>query len=191
MFYMLRKDLNRYILTAGSKGSFLRKLQIVFFNFGFVCTSIYRINNFVHRKFKSVPILSRLSNLSGFLGLKFSQLLYGISIPHTTQIGKGLFLSHNGPIIINPKSIIGNNCNIGPMVVIGTGKKNGFWGVPKIGDQVWIGPGAKIFGDITIGNNVAIGANAVVNSDIPDNAVVGGIPAKIINYNGSSEYIYV
>lgn len=58
-----------------------------------------------------------------------------------------------------------------------------------IGENVYIGPGAKVFGKITIGNNVAIGANAVVTKDVPDNAVVAGIPSKILNMNGSKEII--
>ena len=53
-------------------------------------------------------------------------------------------------------------------------------GVPVIGDDVYIGPGAKIFGDIAIGNNVSIGANAVVNKSFPDDVIIAGIPAKII-----------
>ena len=55
-------------------------------------------------------------------------------------------------------------------------------GTPTIGDNCIIYPGAKIFGKITIGNNVVIGANAVVNKDVPDNAVVAGVPARIIRY---------
>ena len=56
--------------------------------------------------------------------------------------------------------------------------------VPVIGDNVYIGPGAKIFGGIRVGNNVRIGANCIVFQDIPDNAVVGGVPAKIIKIKG-------
>ena len=55
-------------------------------------------------------------------------------------------------------------------------------GAPTIGDNCIIYPGAKIFGKITIGNNVVIGANAVVNKDVPDNAIVAGVPARIIRY---------
>ncbi|GAA3319001.1 hypothetical protein GCM10020331_024100 [Ectobacillus funiculus] len=59
--------------------------------------------------------------------------------------------------------------------------------VPKIGNNVYIGPGAKIFGGITIGNNVSIGANSVVTKDVPDNVTVVGIPAKIIAENTKSQ----
>ena len=58
-----------------------------------------------------------------------------------------------------------------------------------IGDNVYIGPGAKIFGNIRIGSNVAIGANCVVNEDIPDDAVVVGILGRVISYNGSFGYV--
>jgi serine O-acetyltransferase len=54
-------------------------------------------------------------------------------------------------------------------------------GAPRLGNNVYVGPGSKLFGNITIGNNVAIGANAVVNTDVPDNVTVGGVPAKIIS----------
>ncbi len=131
----------------------------------------------------------KIINLSGFLGLKFSQWLYGISIPHQTKIGAGLYLSHHGPIVINGGAVIGGNCNIGPMVVIGIGRRKGSFGNPIIGDRVWIGPGAKIFGPITIGNDVAIGANAVVNFDVSDKAVVVSPKSEIINYNSSRDYI--
>jgi serine O-acetyltransferase len=61
--------------------------------------------------------------------------------------------------------------------------------VPVIGDNVYIGPGAKIIGRVNMGSGVAIGANAVVTKDVPDNAVVVGVPAKVISYNGSKGYI--
>ena len=66
------------------------------------------------------------------------------------------------------------------------GKKKGY---PQLGDNVYIGPGAKIIGAIRIGNNVAIGANCVVTKDIPDNAVVVGIPGKVISNQGSVGYV--
>ena len=90
---------------------------------------------------------------------------------------------------MHPRAKIGKNCNISQGVTIGQSNRGKRAGVPVIGDSVFIGPGAKIFGAITIGNNVAIGANAVVTSDVPDNAVVAGIPARILSLLGSAGYV--
>lgn len=62
-------------------------------------------------------------------------------------------------------------------------------GCPILGDNIYIGPGAKIVGSVKIGNNVAIGANCVVTKDIQDNAVVIGIPGKVISHEGSKDYV--
>lgn len=82
-------------------------------------------------------------------------------------------------IIVHYDAKFGKNCIILHQVTI-AGKDDG---APIIGDNVLIGAGAKLIGNIKIGNNVKIGANAVVTKDIPDNAVVVGIPAKIIRYD--------
>lgn len=113
---------------------------------------------------------------------------YGISLPYQTNIGSGLYIGHFGTIIIGSKVIIGNNCNLSQGVTIGVSNR-GKPGSPVIGNNVYIGPGAKVFGAIKIGNNVAIGANCVVTKDIPDNSVVVGIPGNIISFNGSVGYI--
>ena len=105
----------------------------------------------------------------------------GYSIPKNV-FGPGLCLVHYGTIVVSPKAQIGENCRIHPSTSIGD-----YNGAPTIGNNVYIGPGAKLFGDITVGNNVAIGANSVVNSNIPDNVTVGGIPAKVISYKTSLE----
>lgn len=114
---------------------------------------------------------------------------YGIAIPFTTSIGTGFYIGHFGGIFVNGKTVIGDNCNISQDVTIGIKNRGKSPGVPTIGDNVYIGPGAKIFGGIIIGNNVAIGANCVVTKDIPDNSVVVGIPGKVISTDGSDGYI--
>ncbi|HOK35672.1 MAG TPA: serine acetyltransferase [Paludibacteraceae bacterium] len=103
----------------------------------------------------------------------------GLSIPKNV-FGAGLCIVHYGTIVVSPFAKIGKNCRIHPSTCIGE-----YNGAPTIGDNVYIGPGAKIFGNITIGNNVAIGANSVVNKNIPDNVTIGGIPAKIISNKSS------
>ena len=117
------------------------------------------------------------------------QYKYGINISFVTHIGKGFYIGHFGCIVVHPNTVIGNNVNISQGVTIGQTNRGPKSGVPKIGDGVYIGPGAKIIGAIHIGNNVAIGANAVVTHDVPDNAVVVGVPARVISMNGAEEYV--
>lgn len=114
---------------------------------------------------------------------------FSCQIPFATEIGEGFFMSHLVGTVINRKAIIGRNVNVSHHVTIGQTNRGKRKGVPVIGDGVYIGTGAVIIGNVKIGKNVAIGANAVVVEDVPDNAVVAGIPAKIISYNGSEGYV--
>lgn len=114
---------------------------------------------------------------------------YGINIPFNTKIDIGFYIGHFGCIVVNPKTVIGKNVNISQGVTIGASNRGGKAGVATIGDGVYIGPGVKIIGSIKVGNNVAIGANAVVTHDVPDNAVVVGVPARIISMNGAEGYV--
>jgi serine O-acetyltransferase len=86
---------------------------------------------------------------------------------------------------------MGCNCNLSQGVTIGLARKGDVWGTPRIGDRVYIAPGAKVVGPITLADGTVVGANAVVVKDTEQNAVVGGVPAKVISYEGSGEYIPV
>lgn len=113
---------------------------------------------------------------------KSKQLGYSIPI---NVFGPGLSIAHYGTIVVNGGAKIGANCRIHVCVNIGTeaGKNRA---APTLGDNCYIGPGAKLFGEIVLGNNIVIGANAVVNKSFPDgNATIGGIPAKIISMKTS------
>lgn len=103
----------------------------------------------------------------------------GFSIPKNV-FGPGLCIVHYGTIVVNPAARIGRNCRIHPSTSIGD-----YDGVPTLGDNVYIGPGAKLFGNITIGNNVAIGANAVVNSSFGSNVTIAGVPARVVSEIGA------
>ncbi len=121
--------------------------------------------------------------------LKFIEIFFGCYIDPGAEIAEGLYIGHYGGIYIGAVKM-GKNCNISIGNVIGwAGWGTAREGLPEFGDNVYIGPSAKIFGKIKIGNNVAIGTNAVVTKDVPDNAVVVGIPAKIISYKGSGNWI--
>ncbi|NIF05509.1 serine acetyltransferase [Chryseobacterium sp. Tr-659] len=122
--------------------------------------------------------------------LRHYQIKYGFQIYPETQIGEGFYLGHWGSLVINPKTIIGKNCNIAQGVTIGQQNRGKNEGSPVIGDEVWIGTNAVIVGAINIGNNVLIVPNSYVNFDVPANSVVIGNPAKIIpTLNATKDYI--
>lgn len=105
-------------------------------------------------------------------------LKLGFSIPINT-FGPGLSIVHYGTIIVNSAARIGKNCRLHACVNIGASR--GSKRAPRIGDNVYIGPSAVIFGDICIANNVTIGANATVNKDCREaNAVLAGTPAIVV-----------
>ena len=91
----------------------------------------------------------------------------------------GIRFYHWGWCIVNSKARIGKNVVLYPGVCIGQKSESE---VPVIGDNCFIGLGAKVIGGVRVGNNVTIAPNAVVTHDVPDNAIVGGIPAKVIKY---------
>ena len=131
----------------------------------------------------------------GFLWKFYYKFLYLIFVRHSMKLGfsiplnvlgAGVSIPHRGTIVINNNVEIGRNCRIHVCVNIGAHKGL----APKIGNNVYIGPGAKIFGDITIANSIAIGANAVVNKSFNEECItIGGIPARKISNMSSEELI--
>ncbi len=104
----------------------------------------------------------------------------GFSIP-LNVFGPGLSIAHRGTIVVNHNARIGKNCRLHVCVNIGA-QYNKNTSAPIIGDNCYIAPGVKMFGKIRLGNNILIGANAVVNKDFLENGVtIAGIPAKVIN----------
>lgn len=118
-------------------------------------------------------------------------LIHNSYVPYTCEIGEGTIFGYKGiGCVIHSNAKIGNDCLIGTNVTIGGGagrsnkrilefdkiRRN----VPVLGDRVQISTGAKVLGDIVIGDDVIIGANAVVISDVPSGVVVGGVPSKIL-----------
>ena len=111
-----------------------------------------------------------------FYGLNQFLLLItsGLEIPCEAKIGKDFHIIHSGNILIHPDTVIGDRCGILPGVIIGTNMKPG---VPTIGNDVFIGHGAKILGKISIGDGVTIAANSLVIKDVPPNTIAIGVPA--------------
>jgi serine O-acetyltransferase len=130
----------------------------------------YRLGNWAYKK--NIPLIPRIMEL--LIRLFFNSVLYS-----STEIGKKSFLAYGGiAVVIHKRAKIGERVIISQCVTIG-GRSN-HSKVPIIGNDVYIGASAQVLGPIKIGNNVTIGAGSVVIKDIPDNAVVAGVPAKII-----------
>lgn len=125
----------------------------------------YRINTASGRISRWMGVVAR------FRARSAGQRL-GFSIPPNV-FGPGLGLPHWGTIVINDKARVGARCRLHVCTNIGTNRS----GTPLIGDDCYIGPGAKLFGAITLGNRVRIGANAVVTKSFGDDAVLMGVPA--------------
>lgn len=132
---------------------------------------LYKLNSNLYKHgLRIIPFLIRA----------FMRIIFCCDIDPRCKIGEGTCFPHYAmAVMIHKDAVIGKNCIILQCVTIGG--RNGYNELPKIGDNVLIGCGAKILGPVKIGNNAKIGANAVVISDIPDNATAVGLPAKIVN----------
>ncbi|WP_289741843.1 DapH/DapD/GlmU-related protein [uncultured Duncaniella sp.] len=139
---------------------------------------LYRLANWLYRH--HIPLLPKLLQLLIFIN-------YNCSISYRMKIGRGTFFNHGGMgVLINPEATVGDNCKIGNNVsIVGQGP---YKECPKIGNRVYIGPGAVIQGPVIIEDEVIIAPNAVVNKSVRRGKIVGGIPARIIGDVSGLDY---
>jgi serine O-acetyltransferase len=177
----LREDIGR--TYASLEGSRWRRLAGCLASPGVQTVVVYRFGQWARSQPK--PLRCLLDPLY-WISNALVRIAWGIELPRSARIGPGLYIGHFGGITISGKAILGRNCNLSQSITIGVAGKGETVGVPVIGDDVYIAPGARIFGKITVGNNVKIGANAVVYKDVPENAVVVMDPGfRIISYEGN------
>jgi serine O-acetyltransferase len=143
---------------------------------GFWALVIYRFGRW--RYTVKTPLIRKVFSLIYRILYKLVQILTGIELPCEAQIGKMFVIDHFGGIVISGYASFGDHCRIRNGVVVGL-KRVGEPCAPRIGNNVDIGAGAKLLGAITIGDNVLIGANAVVTCDVPENSIAVGVPAII------------
>ena len=117
----------------------------------------------------------------------FVQWILGIDVPDTTVIGRNFNVFHGSGLVISEETIIGENVIVRHNTTIGNAREGG--GCPRIGNNVNVGANAVIIGAINIGNNSLIAAGSVVIRDVPDNVVVAGNPATVVKYLDQYEKI--
>lgn len=176
----LAADLYRYAGNARFK-SFLRHFL---FTPGYKYTVWMRACGYFKRKRAALPLYVFTKWM-----LMRCRYKYGIAIPEYTVIGPGLFINRFGGVMINGDAIIGANCNITHGAMLGQSNRGANAGSPILGDRVFLAAGSKVIGRVRIGDDAVVGANAVVTKDVPEKGVVGGIPAKLLSFEGSAGYV--
>jgi serine O-acetyltransferase len=175
MFNTLRQDLLRWVTPgkiAEPAALNARTVLRLFWQYMPVrATALFRLATwFKQRRVPLLPGLLQRANYAWF----------GLEIPSGAAIGGGLYIPHPVGAVIMPHRI-GRNCSIIASVTIGMRDE---WAFPDIGDNVFIGAGARVLGGIRIGDGAIIGANAVVIHDVAAGATAVGVPARIIRRDG-------
>ena len=162
MFENIRDDLRAYDGNFGAQG--------------FWAMLVYRFGRW---RYGVRPILLRkLMSLLYRIAFKCVQVITGIELPCEVELGRNFVIDHAGGIVVSGYAKFGDDCRIRTGVVVGLARVDEP-GAPVIGDRVDIGAGAKVLGLIRIGNDVLIGANAVVIRDVPDQSIAAGVPAVV------------
>jgi serine O-acetyltransferase len=137
---------------------------------------IYKVANTLYRW--KIPFLPRIIYY-------FMRFAFTTSIPYTASIGRNTYFNNWGMgIVIHRRVVVGENCRIGHGVTIGGRSEH--YEVPVIGNDVLVGVGATILGPVKVGDHATVGANALVIDNVPPNAVVVGVPARIIKYTNDA-----
>ncbi len=170
---LIRSDLYRY---HGRK-DFKHFIHQYLSNKGFYFSFWYRIVHAYH----SLPVIGF------FLKIKYNhiKIKFVTDMNYKVEIGPGLCIYHLYGSSIHPKSKVGKNLVLMHHVTVGASSK----GCPQIGDNVFLGPGSLVIGDIVVGNDVAIGGNSVLTKSVDDFSVVIGNPSTVISKKGSGEYV--
>lgn len=169
----LKKQIGSDCFRYNARRGFGEVARLARVNPGFRYTLIFRLARHLRDNRSVLAAIFRLLH-------RHYSVKYGIQIPLSVEIGHGLMLPHFGGIVVNSKAKIGTNCTILHGVTLGSisaGKRAGF---PVVCDGVYLGPGAVVVGNVTLGAGSTLSGGAWVNFDVPSNALVIGNPGKIV-----------
>jgi serine O-acetyltransferase len=162
-------DLRRHVPSGGSPGRArmaVRALGTAFVHAGWHALLILRLAQGFHR-LRLYPI--------GWLLYRLNLLLFGIDVHPAVRLGAGAWLPHPVGIVIHRRVTIGTQATLFPNITVGG---RGGWDVPVLGNGVVLGAGSRVLGNLTLGDGVRVGANAVVTRSFPDGTTLAGVPAR-------------
>lgn len=182
----LRADIARYFVLFERPPSRYRRMRTVMETEAIWAIAVFRWGQ--HLREEANALVRALFKFPYHYTAKLVGMMTGIHLFPETTIGPGFYIGHYGGIWISPLATLGANCNVGPNVVIGVAGK-GRMKAPTLGDRVWVGPGAVITGAVQVGSGAVVAANSFVTMNVPENAVVIGVPARVLSYTGSANLV--
>lgn len=168
-----------YAIALAGNRSPAAKMHLWLSHSDFHCVASFRFAQAAHDLYARNRLLGFPPVVISTLWRRRASTIHHFDIDRHAHIGPGFYVMHRSGIVIGPSSI-GNNCVLHQNVTIGQRVAAGNHGVPRLGDNVWIGPGSTIVGDITIGNDVTISAGTVISRSVPDGSLVAGNPGRVI-----------
>jgi serine O-acetyltransferase len=182
MFDLFKQDVQRWVVPQqiADPSQVTRKmtLKLLWRHMSLRAMFWFRFGSWCAKK--HIPLMKGLI-------YRFVYRFHGLEISPGADVGGGLYIAHPIGTVISAKQI-GRNCTIIASVTIGMRNE---WEFPVIGDNVFIGAGARVLGGIHVGDGAVIGANAVVIDDVPAGATVVGVPARIIKLKGNEANAFV
>lgn len=172
-----QRDCARYTATGESR----RRMAL---NPAVWCLFWYRLGRWIYKPGRS-QILWLPVKVIHLFGATFIEAFLQMRLNVQAQIGPGLLIAHCGGITLHPDVVIGSDCDLAHHVTLGT-RGVGSRGVPRLGNNVYVGTGAVLIGPIVIGDGARIAANSLVTRDVPPGATVMGIPACVVKRRPSA-----
>jgi serine O-acetyltransferase len=174
MFDRFRADLRRYLEHATTRRDQVVEVAL---NPAVWAVAIYRLGAWVYSRPR--PIIGAPLRGGYLLLYKSVEIVSGVHLPPSCEIGPGLYIGHAGCVHVSPQAVIGSGCTLSQGVTLGA-SAGGRQGVPVLEDGVYVGAGAKVIGAVRVGQGSSVSANSLVMSDVPEGATVMGVPARVV-----------
>lgn len=160
------------------------RLQVLWDNEALLAIATFRFGQYLREE--ASPLTRRVLKVPFSLVHRAVRLALGIHLFPQTRIGAGLYIGHTGGVWVSPLAEIGEHCNVNHETTIGVAGERG---APVLRDRVWVGPNSTVSGPVVLETGAVVGANSLVVSNVPEDGVVVGVPARVVSRTGSSSLL--